>query len=160
MLQTWILVAFSFAALMWARRGLWQMALLSLPGTIAHELSHLLVGTLFFAKPSSLSIVPRREGNTLVLGSVSFRNVGLMNGMFVAFAPLLLAPVGYLSILQAMESLQSQHLAHWGLWSVLAGNLFFSAMPSWQDFRVGFPSLLMYSIVGVVGAGFMGWLPV
>jgi hypothetical protein len=87
---------------------------------------------------------------------VSFRNVSLFNGAFVAFAPLLLAPVGYLCILQGSEALTGSDYLAWALWSALAGNLFFSSLPSWQDFKVGFPSLLMYSAGGVIAAVLLG----
>ncbi len=139
MLPTLMLVILCLAVLFEARRGLWHMALLSLPGTLAHELSHLLTGTLLFAKPNAISLVPRHVGNTYILGSTSFRNLNLFNGVFVAFAPLLLAPIAYSCTLQGTESFTLGHYLAWTLWSVLAGNLFFSSLPSWQDIKVGFP---------------------
>lgn len=72
MLPTVILALAMMALLLWARRGLWRLTILSLPGTFAHELSHLLVGTALFAKPNAISLMPRHVGNTYVLGSVSF----------------------------------------------------------------------------------------
>jgi hypothetical protein len=156
MLPTLMLVVLCLSVLLWARRGLWRLALLSLPGTLAHELAHLLVGTLMYAKPNSVSLFPRRSGKSYVLGSVSFRNVSLFNGAFVAFAPLLLAPVGYLCVLQGSGALTRGDYLAWSLWSVLAGNLFFSALPSWQDFKTGVPSLLMYSAIGIGVAALTG----
>ena len=41
-----------FVALLRAvRNSMWRIALLSLPGTIAHELGHFVVGLLLLAKP-------------------------------------------------------------------------------------------------------------
>lgn len=60
--------------------------LLQLPGTICHELAHFLVGLLTFARPVSLSIVPR-SGR---LGEVQLANARWYNAAPAALAPLLL----------------------------------------------------------------------
>ena len=44
-----------------ARNSLWQVALFSLPGTVAHELSHFIVGAVTLAHPVRLSLWPRRS---------------------------------------------------------------------------------------------------
>src|ERR1700690_907670 len=84
-----LVVAF-YVLLRGARDTMWRVALLSLPGTIAHELAHVVVGFLLHAGPAGFSIWPRPRGNGWTLGSVSFRNIGLLNGAFIAVAPLLL----------------------------------------------------------------------
>ena len=85
-----VLVVAFYVLLLGARATMWRVALLSLPGTIAHELAHLIVGFLVHAKPQGFSIWPRSVGKAWLLGSVSFRNIGLLNGALVALAPLLL----------------------------------------------------------------------
>src|SRR2546425_1066726 len=77
------LVLIFYALLRALRHSMWRIALLSLPGTIAHELTHLVVGFVLHAKPHGFSIWPRPSGNTWALGSVSFRNIGLLNGACV-----------------------------------------------------------------------------
>jgi hypothetical protein len=64
--------------------------LLQLPGTLCHELAHFLVGLLTFARPASLSIVPRRAANGWQLGEVRLANARWYNAAPTALAPLLL----------------------------------------------------------------------
>jgi hypothetical protein len=45
------LVLIFYVLLRVARNSMWRIALLSLPGTIAHELAHFVVGLLLLAKP-------------------------------------------------------------------------------------------------------------
>src|SRR5437868_5676849 len=57
-----VLVVVFAAGLRAVRDSFWRVALLSLPGTIAHELSHLVVGYALGARPQRFSLWPRREG--------------------------------------------------------------------------------------------------
>jgi len=134
-----------------ARHTLWRVALLSLPGTIAHELAHLVVGFLLNAKPHGFSIWPRPSGTGWTLGSVSFRNLGLFNGAFVALAPLLLLPIAWLCLVHLLVPLWVD--GHWGWWLLagyLAATALFAALPSFQDLRVGGSSILLYAAVGAL----------
>jgi hypothetical protein len=70
----------------WVR--LW--ALITLPATVLHELAHGLVGWLLFAKPTAVSLWPKRMNqHQWQLGAVSFKNLTWWNGGIVALAPLL-----------------------------------------------------------------------
>src|SRR5262249_33851481 len=60
------------------RNSMWGVALLALPGTIAHEFMHLIVGFVLGAKPRGFSVWPKPRGRAWELGSVSFHNVGLL----------------------------------------------------------------------------------
>ncbi len=78
-----VALALIFVALLRAvRNSMWRVALLALPGTIAHELAHFVVGLLLLARPRGFSVWPRAQGHTWRLGSVSFGNIGLLNGAF------------------------------------------------------------------------------
>src|SRR6202162_1320562 len=139
-----------FVALLRAvRNSIWRIALLSLPGTIAHELAHFVVGLLLLAKPRGVSIWPRAQGNNWRLGSVSLGNIGLLNGAFVALAPLLLLPIAWLCIVHVLLPLWND--SQWGWW-LLAGYLtataLFAALPSFQDLKLGGRSLLLYAALG------------
>jgi hypothetical protein len=57
------LVVIFYALLRGLRNSMWRSALLSLPGTIAHELAHFVVGALLLAKPRGFSIWPRALGH-------------------------------------------------------------------------------------------------
>jgi hypothetical protein len=128
------------------RDSMWRIALLALPGTAAHELAHLIVGFLLLAKPHGFSVWPRSRGNTLTLGSVSFRNLGLLNGAFVALAPILLLPISWLCLIHVLLPLWL--MEQWGWWlfaGYLTATVLFAALPSFQDIKVGGRSLLLYA---------------
>jgi hypothetical protein len=65
-------------------------------GTLCHELAHFSVGLLLGAEPVGFSIVPRRQGRTWELGSVTFANLRWYNAAPAALAPflVLLVPLG------------------------------------------------------------------
>src|ERR1700694_980172 len=68
------------ALLRGVRDSMWRIAVLSLPGTIAHQLTHFIVGALLLAKPRGFSVWPKVVGCSWKLGSVSFGSIGLLNG--------------------------------------------------------------------------------
>ena len=143
------LVLIFYAVLRGVRDSMWRIALLSLPGTIAHELAHFVVGALLLAKPRGFSVWPRAHGHSWRLGSVSFANIGLLNGAFVALAPLLLLPIAWLCVVHVLLPLWNDR--QWGWW-LLAGYLtataLFAALPSFQDMKLGGRSILLYAAVG------------
>jgi hypothetical protein len=149
-----VLVVIVYVFLRGARATMWRIALLSLPGTIAHELMHLIVGFVLGAKPQRLSLWPRRSADGWVLGAVSFRSIGLLNGAFVALAPLLLLPIAWLCLIYILVPLWVE--GQWGWWLLggyLAATALFAALPSFQDLRIGGPSLLLYAAIG----GLLWW---
>jgi len=141
-----------------ARRSIWQFALLSLPGTIAHEAAHLAVGLVLGANPSAVSFWPRRAGKDWQLGSVTFGNVTFWNGAFVTLAPLALLPLSYALFTDLLLPLWSQ--GAWGWW-LLAGYataaVFVAALPSAADLRLGARSIAFYAGLGLALAA-AAWL--
>ena len=145
-----LVVAF-YVFLRGVRDRMWRVALLSLPGTIAHELAHLIVGFLVHAQPHGFSIWPRSVGNAWMLGSVSFRNIGLLNGAFVALAPLLLLPIAWLCLIHVLMPLWIEgQFGWWLLAGYLAATALFAALPSLQDIKLGGLSLLLYAAISVL----------
>lgn len=65
-------------------------AFLLLSGTIAHELSHLILGMLLGAQPVSFNVWPRKTPTGYQMGHVSFTNIRWWNAGVVALAPLLI----------------------------------------------------------------------
>ncbi|PWF47702.1 hypothetical protein [Massilia glaciei] len=59
-------------------------------GTVCHELAHFWVGWLTGARPSSLSVIPRRAGQHWQLGSVTLTRVRWYNAAPAALAPFLI----------------------------------------------------------------------
>ena len=128
-----LLVVLFYALLRGARASMWRIALLSLPGTAAHECAHFLIGLLLWAQPHGLTLWPKADGRGWRLGAVSFGRIGLLNGAWVALAPLLLLPLAWLGFVHV-----------------------FAALPSWQDLKLGSRSLLFYALLGVgVGLVYM-----
>jgi hypothetical protein len=120
----------------WLRRMPRFFSLLSLPGTIGHELLHFLVGTLALARPVKVSLIPKfhRDGSA-TLGYVVFANIRWYNALWVGFAPLLALPaalwlVYYRSAL--IPPLSLRELA----WSYVAASLTYSCMPSKADVQI------------------------
>jgi len=73
-----------------ARSGLYTKSLSLLAGVFIHELLHLLVGVLTYAKPVAMSIIPRHiDKGYYELGHVRLNNIRWFNAVFVGFAPLL-----------------------------------------------------------------------
>ncbi|HZI83060.1 MAG TPA: hypothetical protein VFF44_04050 [Casimicrobiaceae bacterium] len=143
------LVIVVYVLLRATRHSMWGIALLALPGTVAHELAHLVVGSVLRAEPRAFSIWPRRSNTGWTLGSVAFGKIGLLNGAFVTLAPLVLLPLAWLCLVHVLLPLWVE--GRWGWWvggGYLAATALFAALPSFQDLRVGAPSILIYVILG------------
>jgi hypothetical protein len=145
------LVIVCYALLRGARASMWRVALLSFPGTAAHELAHFIVGLLLRAQPHGLSLWPRADGRGWRLGSVSFGRIGLFNGAWIALAPLLLLPLAWLGLFHALLPLWAE--GRWGWWlfaGYLTATALFAALPSFQDLKLGWRSLLFYTLLGAL----------
>lgn len=153
-----LLVVAWLCLLRWARHSGWGIALLTLIGTIGHEALHALVGWLVNAKPTSFSIIPRRQGNVWLLGSVGFRNLTIWNAAPAAFAPLLLAGVAWLLFGHWMQpAFQYGHYLSWAGAGYVVAVALFSSVPSHIDIRMGAASALLYLAIGGA-AGLAFWL--
>jgi len=131
-----------------ARYSGWRTAMIALPGTALHEMSHWLVGVFLLAKPISASIWPRRQANQWILGSVRFANLNIINSAPVAFAPLLLLAIAWLCVIYMRQLLEHGCYGTWFALSYISACCLFSCVPSTTDIRVGALSAMMY------GAGF------
>lgn len=136
----------------------WQICW-ALPGTLLHELSHLVVAAVTGGRPVGFSIVPRREGGhggveRWLLGSVTISRPGPVSALPSALAPLMLNLVAYFLYLQ------------WGKWfpADLPHTLFmyagiylfsYSSIPSGQDMKVAVSSPFGVLLYGTLGAA--GW---
>ena len=158
-----ILALFCYATLLSVRSNLWGLAVLALPGTFAHELAHFIVGLIFGAKPSGFSLQPQRRAKGWRLGAVTFLRVGVLNGAFIALAPLALLPLGWLCLIHL--SVPAWVAAHWAGWfaaAYLSATLFYACVPSLTDIKLGGRSLLVYAAVLIAGwmalPGLRAWL--
>jgi len=139
----WVLILQS------ARASMWGLALLALPGTIAHELSHLVVGFVLLAEPAGFSVWPKSSRHSWTLGSVTFRRINLFNGAAVSLAPLLFLPLAWYGLIRLAAPFWVHHQWLWWFGMVyLISTIFFAAIPSLQDIKQGGPSLVLYGTVG------------
>lgn len=117
-----------------ARRWGLLYALVVLPGTFLHELSHWLVATVLGGQPGSLTIVPVRAERGWRLGSVGMRRVRWFNALPIGIAPLLLAPLAVLALTHAAR-LDAARWEHWALLYV-AVSAAVSCLPSLTDWKL------------------------
>lgn len=137
--------------LRWARHSGWGIAVLTLMGTIGHEALHALVGWLVNAQPTSFSILPKRQQNFWVLGSVGFKNLTIWNAAPAAFAPILLAWVAWLVFGHWMQpAFQHGHYLRWVGAGYVTAVALFSSVPSHIDIKMGAASALLYGGIGGV----------
>jgi hypothetical protein len=150
-------VAAIAAGLHWMQRMPRFFSLLSLPGTVGHELLHLLVGTLTLARPVAASLLPKfhRDGSA-TLGYVMFANIRWYNALFVGFAPLLALPVT-LWLVQYRSSLPPPFTLWELAWVYGAASLAISCTPSRADVEIVLskPAGL---VVYVAAAAGLAWL--
>jgi hypothetical protein len=104
-----------------------------------------MVGILLRARPTGLSLIPRRVGSYWQLGSVSFSHITAFNAVPIAFAPLILAGIAYLVALNWFFWFNPAFTTTLALYGVLFV-LVYNALPSRQDLRVAcnWRSLLLY----------------
>jgi len=144
-------VAIFYAILRGLRDSPWRLALLALPGTLAHEAAHYVVGALTGARPFGFTVWPRRQGQWVRLGAVSFRNMGLLNGAWVALAPLALLPLAALAFTQVLLPLwEARQWLAWFAAAYVTGTFLHAALPSWQDLRCGARSIALYALVALL----------
>ncbi|WP_426344851.1 hypothetical protein ACN9MU_15730 [Pseudoduganella sp. R-32] len=127
--------------------------LMQLPGTLCHELAHFVAGLLTFARPVSLSIIPRREGKGYRLGEVKLANARWYNSAFTALAPLLLALIPWcVAVLRTRGTWHFEALDA-GL-AFLVAPQFLACWPSATDWKLAVRS---WPLLLIAGAGWYAW---
>ena len=74
------------------------LAFLFLPGTLLHEAAHWLAAVILFVPAKSMTLVPKMEGQSLRLGSVSIAKTDIIRRLIIGAAPIILG----VSIILAM----------------------------------------------------------
>lgn len=64
-------------------------AVLFLPGTYVHELSHLITSLILFVPVGKLELIPKLEGDQLKLGSVAIGKTDFIRRFIIGVAPLI-----------------------------------------------------------------------
>lgn len=126
--------------------SIYLSALVNIPGTFLHEMSHFIVGLLLNAHPTRFDLFPKKQGDSYVMGSVSFRNTKFYNALPAALAPLLLLIVGYYFNRWFFLNVEVTYISYI-LYILLQTVIIENAVPSSQDFKVAFSyplGLLLY----------------
>jgi hypothetical protein len=143
------------------RIGPFWMVLVRLPGTLLHELAHLVVVFITGGKPAGFTIIPRRTvGVTIdgsarkvwVLGSVTITNPSILAAFPSGFAPLLLLPVAWF-LYRGWFVWFPPDLPHTLLMYVAVVVCCGSSLPSAQDAAVALSRPLGVILYAAVGAG-------
>ena len=128
-------------------------ALISFPGTIAHEVSHYCLGAILGGKPESMTLWPKSLGNgRWQLGGVSFTNLKWWSAPWTAMAPMLLAPLSLLlAYTWAYPFWVSGDLLPAATSLYVCATILQASWPSAKDFEVAFPGLVVIgAIVAIV----------
>ena len=111
-------------------------SLISLPGTIGHELLHFLVGTLTLARPVRVSLLPKFHRNgSATLGYVMFSNIRWYNALWVGFAPLLALPAAIALVYYRAAQIPPLNAIE-SVWCYVAASLTYSCLPSRADLDI------------------------
>jgi hypothetical protein len=126
--------------------------LFTVAGTICHELAHYCVGLLTGARPSSLTVIPRRVGRHWELGSVTLTHIRWYNAAPAALAPFLIIALPFLVAWWRTGPGWTFQPADLALAFALAPQ-FLSFWPSKVDWRI---ALRSWPWLLIIGAGL--WL--
>lgn len=132
--------------------NIYLSALVNIPGTFLHEMSHFLVGLFLNAHPTRFNLFPKKQGEYYLMGSVGFRNVHFYNALPSALAPLLLLFVGYYFNRWFFTHIQINYI-NYVLYVFLQTIIIENSIPSSTDFKVAFSyplGVLFYSAVFVI----------
>jgi hypothetical protein len=138
----------------------WQI-LVRLPGTLLHELAHLIVGFITGGRPAGFTIIPRRtigfttdgsERRVWVLGSVNITNPSLLAAFPTGFAPLLLLPSAWF-LYRSWFVWFPPDLLHTLLMYVAVVVCCGSSLPSAHDVTVAFSRPLGVVLYAALGTG-------
>lgn len=138
------------------RGGIFTIFAWSLIPTMAHELTHYLMGKLTLAGVRGVTLVPRREGNRLVLGAVSFSKLNPINSPLVALAPLTLLLGAYFLFINWTLLFKASMASTVGLYIALY-LLLYAAVPSTTDFKtaLNWKSIALYGTAAYLG--YLAW---
>ena len=129
----------------------WQICW-ALPGTLLHELAHLIVAALTGGRPVGFSIIPHRDRGGWLLGSVTISRPGPISALPSALAPLALNIVAYY-VYRGWGRWFPLDLPHTLLMYTTIYLLSYSSIPSGQDIRVALSSPVGLALYTGLGGG-------
>lgn len=123
------------------QRHVLLFCIVALPGTIAHELTHFVVGWMTRGRPRGFSIIPRRQGSSYILGAVTLANVRWYNGLFIGLSPLMLFPAAILLIQWRVTVTPVNIIPDEIVWGYFAATLINGGVLSRQDIKIAMTSI-------------------
>jgi hypothetical protein len=131
--------------------SVWIFAIFFLPGTIIHELSHLVTALVLFIPVGKIKLIPEVEENKVALGSVSFTKVDIFRSTIVGLAPFV---IGILTIFALLSYVTQNNLLTNYLWLIVTAYIIFqvgnSMFLSKSDLSSAFKLLLVFLIVYII----------
>ncbi len=142
----------------------WQI-LSTLPGTLLHELAHLLVALVTGGRPTGFSVIPHtkdcltRDGTVRrrwTLGSVTIANPGMVSAFPTAMAPLFLNVAAWQLYCRWFSWFPRDPVHVLALYGTIY--LFVSAsVPSVQDLKIACSSLVGLALYGTLLVAAVAW---
>ena len=134
-------------------------ALLFLPGTFIHELSHFLMAKLMFVPVGKFTLMPKRYEKEVVLGSVSIAKVDIIRRLIIGAAPVIF---GLLIIISTISfSISSEILKDWKAGFLISylvfvvGNTMFSSKKDLEGaWKVGLTTIIIFTFFYIFGVRF------
>lgn len=134
----------------------WLYAILFLPGTLIHELSHFLAAKLLSVPVGKFSLSFKKHKNEVVLGSVSIAKVDMLRRFLIGIAPLIIGLI--LLLFTVYMSVKYSIYSNW-VWALAIGYIIFivanSMFSSRQDligaWKLGVIVLFIVILSYVVG---------
>lgn len=137
----------------------WLYSLIFLPGTLIHEVSHLLMAAATGARTGQVTIFPEfiedimeeKHDKHVRLGSVQVQRMNPVQGFLVGFAPFIigLALMVWLAALIQSNFNTTNYLAI-VIETFLFVNISNSLFPSWEDIKQTLPLIVILAIAVVV----------
>lgn len=121
-------------------RSIFVYWILIWPGVVVHELLHFIVGFLTMARPSGMTLWPiKQDGGYYSLGTVSFRRINMLNGVFVGLAPLISLPMIWFISKELQSSNYTMEIQVAATYFMAC--MFLSSIPSKADWLIARRSL-------------------
>jgi hypothetical protein len=147
-MSTSLLIVLALAMLIYMQTYSKTFWIMAWPGTAMHEILHWIVGWATLARPTSISLFPKIDGDRAILGSVWFENIGWWNAVPVALAPLLGIPLCIMFV-GAMPPIDLSTTGAFTAW--VAASVLSQSFPSREDWQVAFSQpvgIAMYAALG------------
>lgn len=140
------------------------LAVIFLPGTIIHELSHLLVAGMMFVPVGEIDILPKSDGDGVNLGTVEVGETDMVRRAIIGTAPLL---VGLVIIFSLLFIFQSSLLSFDPLWQTILllyivfviSNNMFSSKKDMEGAYIFFGAVIFMSVAILAALYFTHLLP-